>query len=159
MTKPSFDEFMHTALNDEQSQPKPQRDLWQGVERAINQAQPMQPSKQNNWQKLSGIAACTIAGLLAWQVIMNQPKQDSLANISAFFEQQKQSLLVQYETQPALTSDWQTQLQELEQAEQAIKLSLKQDPENAALLKMLAQVYQQQLDLINKVHQPRWQQI
>lgn len=66
---------------------------------------------------------------------------------------------MQYETQPALTSDWQTQLQELEQAEQAVKLALKQDPENAALLNMLAQVYQQQLDLINKVHEPRWQQI
>lgn len=159
MSKPSFDEFMQNALEQE-SQAQPQRDLWPGIERAINQPAAIEPTpRSNHWQKLSGIAACTIAGLLAWQVVMNQPQQDSLANISAFFEQQKQSLLVQYQSQPALTSDWQVQLQELEDAEQAIKLSLKQDPENAALLKMLAQVYQQQLDLINKVHEPQWQQI
>jgi hypothetical protein len=82
-----------------------------------------------------------------------------MRDLSALFEQQKQALLVQYEAQPALTNDWQQQLDELEQAEQAVKLALQNDPENAALLKMLAQVYQQQLDLINRVHAPSWQQI
>ncbi|WP_440054287.1 hypothetical protein ACSLBF_15655 [Pseudoalteromonas sp. T1lg65] len=159
MSKPSFDEFIQAELSNDLSTPEPQRDLWLGIEKAINQESPVRQTTHNHWQKLTGIAACTVAGLFAWQVVMNQPKQDSLANMSSFFEQQKQALLVQYDTQPALTSDWQMQLQELEQAEQAVKLSLKNDPENAALLRMLAQVYQQQLDLINKVHQPRWQQI
>jgi len=58
-----------------------------------------------------------------------------------------------------LTDNWQVQLQELEDAEQAIKQTLENEPKNKALLSMLAQVYQQQLDLINKVHAPRWQHI
>lgn len=76
-----------------------------------------------------------------------------------FFTKQKQSLLVQYQSQAALTDNWQVQLKELEDAEQAIKQTLENEPQNKALLSMLAQVYQQQLDLINKVHAPRWQQI
>lgn len=76
-----------------------------------------------------------------------------------FFTKQKQSLLVQYQSQVALTDNWQVQLQELENAEQAIKQTLENEPKNKALLSMLAQVYQQQLDLINKVHAPRWQHI
>ena len=66
---------------------------------------------------------------------------------------------MQYQNQPALTDNWQQQLTELEDAERAIKQALDNEPENPALLKMLAQVYQQQLDLINKVHAPKWQQI
>jgi Tfp pilus assembly protein PilF len=52
-----------------------------------------------------------------------------------------------------------TRRSSLEEAEQAIKQALENEPQNQALLTMLAQVYQQQLDLINKVHAPRWQQI
>lgn len=66
---------------------------------------------------------------------------------------------MQYQSQAALTDNWQVQLQELEDAEQAIKQTLENEPKNKALLSMLAQVYQQQLDLINKVHAPRWQHI
>ena len=68
-------------------------------------------------------------------------------------------MLVAYKNQDALTSNWQVQLQELEEAELAIKQVLENEPQNQALLTMLAQIYQQQLDLINKVHAPRWQHI
>lgn len=68
-------------------------------------------------------------------------------------------MLVEYENKEALTTNWHTQLQELEEAEQAIKQALENEPQNQALLTMLAQIYQQQLDLINKVHAPRWQHI
>ena len=87
----------------------------------------------------------------------NEPSQ--VVAMSDYFKAQKQSLLVQYKNQDALTNNWQAQLQELEEAEQAIKQALENEPQNQALLTMLAQVYQQQLDLINKVHAPRWQQI
>ncbi|MCF2910312.1 hypothetical protein L1285_18520 [Pseudoalteromonas sp. DL2-H2.2] len=161
MSKPTFEQFLKQQLPRQQEQdqlPEPQRDLWQGIENAINM--PDSASRiRSPWIKLAGVAACVSAGLLSWQVIMTQPKQDTMAHMSAFFEQEKQTLLVKYEAQPALTKDWQGPLQELEEAEQAIKLALMKDPDNAALLKMLAQVYQQQLDLITKVHQPQWQQI
>ncbi|WP_046004971.1 hypothetical protein [Pseudoalteromonas rubra] len=161
MSKPTFEQFLKQQLPRQQDQdqlPEPQRDLWQGIENAINMPDPASRAR-SPWIKLAGVAACVSAGLLSWQVIMTQPKQDTMAHMSAFFEQEKQTLLVKYEAQPALTKDWQGPLQELEEAEQAIKLALMKDPDNAALLKMLAQVYQQQLDLITKVHQPQWQQI
>ncbi|CAM4073457.1 hypothetical protein [Pseudoalteromonas byunsanensis] len=157
MNKPDFEQFLKESL-EQTKDIAPRRDLWKGIENAIASA-PLEDKQSSYWPKLTGIAACLLAGLMAWQVVLNQPQQNTMTNMSAFFEQQKQSLLVQYEAQPALTSDWQAQLAELESAEQAIKAALQSDPENAALLQMLAQVYQQQLDLINKVHEPRWQQI
>ncbi|MEC4091273.1 hypothetical protein [Pseudoalteromonas rubra] len=161
MSKPTFEQFLKQQLPRQQDQdqlPEPQKDLWQGIEKAINVSSTVAPPS-SPWIKLAGMAACVSAGLLSWQVIMTQPREDTMTHMSAFFEQKKQTLLVQYEAQPALTKDWQVPLQELEEAEQAIKLALMKDPDNAALLKMLAQVYQQQLDLITKVHQPQWQQI
>ena len=92
-------------------------------------------------------------------VFFTSPETNTAVAMSDFFTKQKQSLLVQYQSQAALTDNWQVQLQELEDAEQAIKQTLENEPQNKALLSMLAQVYQQQLDLINKVHAPRWQQI
>ncbi|CAH9054889.1 hypothetical protein PSECIP111951_02688 [Pseudoalteromonas holothuriae] len=157
MNKPSFEQFLKESL-EQTKEVSPKRDLWPGIERALV-SHNEHAKKVSYWPKLTGVAACMVAGLLAWQVVIKQPQQNTMVDISAFFEQQKQSLLVQYEAQPALTSDWQAQLKELESAEQAVKSALQNDPENAALLKMLAQVYQQQLDLINKVHEPRWQQI
>ncbi|KZN46876.1 hypothetical protein N482_11335 [Pseudoalteromonas luteoviolacea NCIMB 1942] len=168
MTKPSFDEFL--AKNVEQSDrpehmPQPQKELWSGIERAINAESPTnasQSSQQNRvdvWRQATAIAASTLVGMCAVYFSMKPATQSPVMQMSNYFEQQKQTLLVQYGSQPALTHDWQVQLQELEQAEQAIKTVLENDPENAALLQMLAQVYQQQLDLINRVHQPRWQQI
>jgi len=92
-------------------------------------------------------------------VLFKAPETNTAVAMSEFFTKQKQSLLVQYQSQVALTDNWQVQLQELEDAEQAIKQTLENEPKNKALLSMLAQVYQQQLDLINKVHAPRWQHI
>ena len=44
-------------------------------------------------------------------------------------------------------------------AADAIKAALENDPNNMALLRMLQSVYQQQIDLIERVHAPKWQQI
>ena len=68
-------------------------------------------------------------------------------------------LLARYETTPALTKDWQQQLNELDTAADAIKAALKEDPDNSALIKMLHHVYQQQIALVERVHAPKWQQI
>lgn len=84
----------------------------------------------------------------------------ALVNVlSRQHEQQKQQLLVRFQDQTAVTDDWQTQIQELEDAAAAVKLALKQDPDNTALLGMLQHIYQQQLLLIERVHAPKWQQI
>ncbi|MBQ4813736.1 hypothetical protein A7985_19775 [Pseudoalteromonas luteoviolacea] len=168
MTKPNFDEFLAKSLEERDNpehMPKPQKPLWSGIEKAINTASSVgtspvnQHNRANVWRQVSAIAASTLVGMCVVYFSMKPVEQSSVMQMSNYFEQQKQTLLVQYGSLPALTNDWQVQLQELEQAEQAIKTALENDPENAALLQMLAQVYQQQLDLINRVHQPRWQQI
>jgi hypothetical protein len=157
MSKPEFDTFVTQSIA-EHGDIKPDKNLWPGIERAINREM-TSSEKASYWPKITGVAACFVAGLVTWQVIIEDARYDTMASMSHFFEKQKHVLLVKYDTQPAIINDWQIQLTELESAEQAVKLALKNDPENAALLKMLAQVYQQQLDLINKVHKPRWQQV
>ena len=79
--------------------------------------------------------------------------------LSSQHQTQRDQLLVSLEGQPALTENWQEQLQELDDAAAAIKAALAQDPNNAALLKMLQNVYQQQISLIERVHSPKWRQI
>ena len=157
MSKPNFEQFLDEQLQSQQKEVSPSRDLWPGIEHAINLQQSEQQDKaKRNWALPAfGTAA---AAVLVALVGLNMPVQQDntqFALISDAYEQQKQSLLVQYQSQPALTDNWQAQLTELEQAEKAIKTALEDDPNNRALLGMLAQVYQQQLDLINKVHQPK----
>lgn len=95
-----------------------------------------------------------------YPAIAGDARGQALVNVlSRQHEQQKQQLLVRFQDQAAVTDDWQTQIQELEDAAAAVKLALKQDPDNTALLGMLQHIYQQQLLLIERVHAPKWQQI
>ena len=158
MSKLNFDDYLSESLNTLDKEITPQKDLWSGIERAIANNK---PTKKNvvTWPKLTAIAACTLATLTAVNIFFIAPEPQPLVAISDYFSAKKNSLLVEYENKEALTTNWQAQLQELEEAEQAIKQVLEKEPQNQALLTMLAQIYQQQLDLINKVHAPRWQHI
>ncbi len=159
MNKPDFDQFLNEQLQSQEKELSPSRDLWPGIEHAINLQSNAQPSAaKRNWvmPAFGSAAAAILVAVVGLNMPMQQgAEQTQFALISDVFEQQKQSLLVQYQSQPALTDNWQQQLAELEQAEKAIKTALEDDPNNRALLGMLAQVYQQQLDLINKVHSPK----
>ncbi|MGP5157834.1 hypothetical protein [Pseudoalteromonas prydzensis] len=158
MNKPDFDTFLAESINNSDSDITPQKDLWPGIEKALAHA-PQPQVKASLWPKITGVAACSVAALLAVQLLFSGAEPATSVAMSEYFTQQKQTLLVQYQNQPALTDNWQQQLAELEDAERAIKQALENEPQSPALLKMLAQVYQQQLDLINKVHAPKWQQI
>ena len=159
MSKANFDDYLSESLTHLNKDIAPQKELWNGVERAIITNNAPGKSHRPTWVKLSAIAACSTAALVSAALFFTTPQANTALAMSEFFTEQKQSLLVQYKTQTALTNNWQVQLQELEDAEKAIKQTLENEPHNKALLSMLAQVYQQQLDLINKVHAPRWQQI
>ena len=158
MSKPNFDNYLNESLNTLDKDIAPQKDLWAGVERAIINNKTAQKNTVI-WSKITAIAACIIAALVAVNIFFITPEPQPVVAISDYFSVQKNSLLVEYKNKEALTSNWQIQLQELEDAEQAIKQALENEPQNQALLAMLAQIYQQQLDLINKVHAPRWQHI
>jgi hypothetical protein len=61
--------------------------------------------------------------------------------------------LIRFQDQPALTQNWQDQLTELDDAAVAIKMALRNESNNMALLKTLRYVHQQQINLIERVHQ------
>lgn len=147
---------------------QPDRDLWQGIELAITQQPTItEKAKPKSWVYGAVAASILVPAVAVWISISSlsgpvEPGLDSaalIAQLSEQYESQKSSLLVTYQDKPALTDNWQAQLTELEDAASAIKAALKQDPNNVALLRMLQTVYQQQIDLIERVHAPKWQQI
>ncbi|MFC6440645.1 hypothetical protein [Bowmanella sp. JS7-9] len=156
MNKQSFDQQLQQQIDALPKDVRPERDLWQAIERGIDTH--VAPKKRPY-----GIAAAiALFGLVGTLVVVQQrddAQQSLLAQLSSQHKQQVDSLLVKYAEQPALTDNWQAQLQQLDDAASAIKKALKEDPDNMALLKMLTQVHQQQIDLIEKVHAPQWQQI
>ncbi len=155
-------------LADERQCPEemsPSKDLWPGIERAINQEQQKRPKGLSINSKIAlSSAASVLAAVLLIKGADLVPSQEPALNsgIAALvetYEQEKQQMLVRYEGQDALVNDWRQQLKDMEEAAKSLSSALEKDPDNAVLIRMLGNVYQQQLDLINKVHAPQWQQI
>jgi len=172
MKKPNSIDQM---LADERQFPEnmdPPRDLWPGIEQAISRHQ--QKSSKGlsvNYKIALSSAASIFVAVLAIQLF--NPSQSGLpqtpsdqgqsnSGINALvktFEHEKQQMLVLFKDQPAAINDWQPQLLELEAAATSLRQALNNDPNNAVLIRMLGNTYQQQLDLINRVHAPQWQKI
>ncbi|WP_416307730.1 hypothetical protein [Neptunicella sp. SCSIO 80796] len=158
MSNDNFEQKLRNEIGQLDKDRQPQRDLWTGIELAISK----EPAKKNK-PYLAVAAALVVMGFVGWMSIQpggpqNDPQQ-LVAALSQQHQQQMKGLLVSFADQPALTTNWQQQLNELDEAAEAVKKALQQDPDNPALLKMLQQVYQQQIDLIEKVHAPGWQRI
>ncbi len=165
MSNNEFEKELRAQIDALEKQKQPERDLWSGIEITLSKEQQETretPNKQRT--KVFALAASmAFVGILSWfglnQSTPNFNGQDLVAALSSQHQQQKNALLVKFQDQPALTENWQSQLTELDEAAVAIKAALKQDPNNMALLKMLQRVHQQQIDLIERVHSPKWQQI
>ncbi len=138
---------------------EPGRDLWPGVEHAI--ARPQKPI----YKQPASIVAASVALLAVFMfarapvstqtptLVQNTENIESIAlTLSEGFEQDKQLLLQHYANQPSFTPDWQVQLQEMDESKELILKALADDPNNATLLRLLQQVYKEQLSLIQKVH-------
>ncbi len=155
----SFEHFLTDSLQSLPKEIEQNKDLWPGIDRAINYMPETTAARKSN--KFALVAACFAGALFSFIFIPDylQPQTNTMQAMSQLFENEKSALLVQYQGSAPVTSDWQNQLKDLEQAENAIKKALENDPQSSALLGMLSQVYRQQLELINKVHKPQWQQI
>jgi len=170
MTMRNFEEHLSEQIDSLATEKQPERDLFRGVELGI-EAGTNQVKKthghgvtNNQWLAIAAsVCLVTVIWLSAPLAFKTESTQtDTYALIEALSTQQQQqvnSLLASYESTPALTQDWQQQLKELDDAANAVKLALKEDPDNSALIKMLHHVYQQQIALIERVHAPKWQQI
>lgn len=177
MHKPDFEQVLQGKLAQLDTQKQPERDLWTGIELALvkqeDEARNVFDLSEKNvrvnsnhhyWAKAAVFAAAvTMLALVSWKGLLPSDEMISgdelVAALSAQHEEQKNALLVQFEGKSALTDNWQQQLTELDNAAEAIKKALQNEPNNMALLKMLQSVHQQQINLIERVHSPKWSQI
>ncbi|WP_339723127.1 hypothetical protein [uncultured Paraglaciecola sp.] len=163
MSKTNFEKALADQLADLDKNKQPDRDLWPGIELALT-SDTSEPSRAVVGKKMYLVAA-TVAmfGLIGWlslnQQAVSLTGDDLVASLSQQHLKQKNALLVRFQDQPALTQNWQSQLTELDDAAVAIKAALENEPNNMALLKMLQSVHQQQINLIERVHSPKWSQI
>lgn len=164
MNKPTFEQHLADELAKLSRDKIPERDLWLGIEFALNQKDAKQHSELRQGRRTYLAAAAVVMfGLIGW-LSLNQYSSalngdELVALLSSQHEQQKATLLVKFDGQVALTENWQQQLSELDNAAEAIKKALKNEPNNMALLKMLQNVHQQQIHLIERVHSAKWSQI
>lgn len=174
------------TINDQQLQqqidalPKemtPSRDLWQGIEKAINQPQanklttkPMMAPASMAWA-----ASIVVAVLVTWlsfkpnSVLPNGDEQSLTASVSQSlvatmnddFAQQKSLMLASF-GQPDITKlpqAMRTQVEQLEQARASIEKALANDENNVDLINLLRWTQQQELELLKKLYSPQWQTI
>ena len=165
-----FDKQLHARIDDLPTEKQPQRDLWKGIELGLTSEAIVEEKavstrvSSNQWFALA--ASVCLASVL-WLTVpqffdTHDTESPGYALVESMSQQQQQqvtSLLASYQSVPAVTDNWQAQMNELDDAALAIKTALKNDPNNAALIRMLHQVYQQQIALIERVHAPKWQQI
>jgi hypothetical protein len=149
----------------------PSRDLWSGIEQAVTQI-PQEAEfdrvestiGKTQWMKVAAMFApvALVSGIWFGQTGGSEPQYvepNWLKPVSASFELQKKQLLQRVSDSTVISPNWRTSLSELESAEKALKKALTHQPEDPALMKMLTQIHQQQLDLINKTHQFNFSQI
>jgi hypothetical protein len=169
MNNEQFEQKLSNDIKRLPQEIQPERDLWPGIEVAmsLNSAEVgskgaiVALAKQPTWYAMA--ASFLVVAMFAWFNLQSgritEVNEAFIAQMASEHEQQKSALLVKFENQPALTENWQQQLKELDQAAEAVKKVLLQEPNNIALLKMLQNVHQQQIDLIETVHSSKWTQI
>ena len=147
------------AIEEMQKDRLPERDLWQGIELAIQVAD---DSKNNGIRPLYALAASIVlaitVGFFSFYSGQQVQTQQIAEQMTEDYAQHREALLAKYKDVPA-AANYATQMKDLEDAAEAIKKALEDDQTNPVLLQMLKRVYEQQISLIESVHAPDWQQI
>ncbi|MCW8093146.1 hypothetical protein OPS28_15225 [Alteromonas ponticola] len=162
-----FEQELQQKLDSLSREKQPQRDLWKGIELSLETNTTERAASGFQTKHLAMAATVVLVATLSWFTLkpmrpetqQNLTGQSLVQALSNQHQQQMNALLVKFEGQPAMTQNWKQQLQELDSAASAIKAALEEDPNNTALLKMLQNVYQQQMMLVERVHAPKWQKI
>ena len=159
------DEQLQQHIDSLKKEIAPQRDLWQGIEKAINQEQVNQPNRTKQIMPIAWAASIVAAVLLTWFNIAPQGASNTelslVASLHQDFSQQKQLMLTSF-GQPDLTKlppEMQAELAKLSQARASIEAALANDENNTDLLNLLQWTQQQELDLIKRLYTPQWQTI
>lgn len=147
----------------------PERDLWQGIEKAINQSAIEQAVTEKPKAKVfvptAWAASVVAAVLLTWVGIGTDSTLDNspslIAALNQDFSQQKQLMLTSFGT-PDLTKlspEMKKELDNLATARASIAKALADDENNTDLINLLQWTQQQELDLLKRLYAPQWQTI
>ena len=174
MNKQISDQALAYQVDKLPKEMQPQRDLWSGIERAIqdkSQHDTMVNEKRNT-VPMAWAASLIAAVLVTWisfspatsklSTPLTASNEETLkpnsgllvSSMQASFQQQKQAMLVSY-GQPDMTNlpaKMQTQLIELAQARKTIEKALVNDENNADLLNLLRFTQQQELNLLQQLY-------
>ena len=150
-----FDDRLQRAVSKLQKDRLPHRDLWTGIEMALLSGK----RRRTPWLAIAAsLLVCVIA--VGWWFRSHRADRPAVAHVSYADELAVQhrktmtALQAAYRNTPALTTNWNDQLNGMERAADSVRKALRDDPDNIALLKMLNDVYQQEVDLLRKVHEP-----
>ena len=160
MTEQDYDKLLDSSVDELPREMRPPRDLWIGIDHAIEMRDNDRRSRTQKYFQVAAMLALVIGGSMFFydQPILdnNNSNEVNLAmladDIDKGFKVQKANILAVYEGKPALTATWRDQLRELEVARSNVWKELQKNPQNAYMLKILLEVQQQQLDLIENVH-------
>lgn len=150
----------------------PERDLWQGIELAI-QDKPQERGNDNKHRVIapSAWAASVVAAVLVtWLSFspMQETNEQKIGDTSMLvslmsdnFNQQKKALLVSYGQSDTtqLSADMQQQLEQLSTARATLEKALAADSDNADLINLLNFTQQQELNLLQRLYTTTWQTI
>jgi len=173
MNKQISDKTLTSHVDKLPKEMQPQRDLWSGIERAIQDKsqQSVMDNKKSNIVPMAWAASFIAAILVAWisfaptsqlstpltasnDEVLQPTAGQLVSSMQKSFQQQKQAMLVSY-GQPDMTNlpvKMQTQLIELAQARKTIEKALVNDENNVDLLNLLRFTQQQELNLLQQLY-------
>lgn len=154
MNTSDLDKRLTQEVNDLSPELAPSRDLWSGIEKAINQPDQQRQNKTPWLVAASVVMAVTVGWYSNQQADF---EQDSLVeSIEANFAMQKQAVALQYTNVKPISPE---AAAEFAKARETILAALAEDPSNPALLEILKYTQQRELELMHQINRPQWQQI
>lgn len=173
MNKQVSDKTLASHVDKLPKEMEPQRDLWSGIERAIQNKEQHGAitSSKNKVVPMAWAASFIAAVLVAWvsfsptnqttaplmasnEANLNTATGQLVSSMRASFQQQKQAMEVSY-GQPDMTKlpvNMRTQLEELAKARETIEKALSNDENNVDLLNLLRFTQQQELNLLQQLY-------
>ena len=109
MNDDAFEKRLQKKLADMAKTQTPTRDLWPGIEHALNQ-----PGRSKSATAIASCLVLFVCTMLFWVFNREDSPSSLVSQLQNTHEQQMQTLYTSYEDQQALTKNWQQQLQDLE---------------------------------------------
>ncbi|MES2603303.1 MAG: hypothetical protein V4603_00090 [Pseudomonadota bacterium] len=149
---------LQTLINALPRELAPARDLWPGIDHAINAS-----SAVMGYRPYALAASVLLVLGLSVFYGVRQPLpsitdpgiEAYISDLQVEHQRSKEAILVEFRDQQPWYPEWEDQLHQLETAENAIYDALRNDPDNRELLSILRDVQNKQLKLIDAVFAPQ----